>query len=322
MTLAGEAHVMFRAEQDRLVAAFQGYDGCGRFRDSEWRRDDLGGGRARVLERGRVFERAGVNVSLVNGATVPASIAQNRPHVAGRPFTATGISMVLHPVNPYAPSFHANFRLFTVGSDVWWFGGGCDLTPTYGFDEDAVHFHRTIKSWCDEHDESYYPAWKQKCDEYFTVRHRNEMRGIGGVFFDGLTDERPEGFERCRSLVADGLNSVLRAYVPILDRRCGMPYGPRQRDWQLIRRGRYVEFNLVYDRGTHFGLQTRGNTEAILMSLPPLASWGYEVEPPSGSPEADVSRFLQPRSWAEQGDLVLAEATRAVADDIGPRDGS
>ncbi|HEY5853394.1 MAG TPA: oxygen-dependent coproporphyrinogen oxidase [Aldersonia sp.] len=259
-------------------------------------------GRACVMENGRVFERAGVNVSLVHGPTVPRTIAETFPHTEGRPFTATGISLVLHPLNPYAPSFHANFRFFAVpreaGAGDWWFGGGCDLTPMYGFEEDAAHFHTTLKAWCDRHRAGRYGEWKAACDDYFTIAHRGEMRGVGGVFFDHLTDIGPGGFDRCLALIRDGLDSLLPAYLPILDRRCRMPYGERQRSWQLARRGRYVEFNLVYDRGTRFGLQTRGNIEAILMSMPPLARWGFELVPEPGSPESDVARFLQPRDWA------------------------
>jgi coproporphyrinogen III oxidase len=259
----------------------------------EWDRDGLGGGTARVLADGQVFERAGVNVSLVHGAQVPSTTVTTMPQAAGRPFVATGISLVLHPRNPYAPSFHANFRYFGIDPDLWWFGGGCDLTPSYGFDEDAVHFHRTLANWCDRHDPAWYPAWKTACDEYFTIPHRGENRGIGGVFFDHLTGD----FDRCHKLVVDGLGTILPAYLPILDRRCDLPYGERERAWQLLRRGRYVEFNLVHDRGTLFGLQTRGNIEAILMSLPPMARWEFAHQPEPGSPEADLARFLQPHDW-------------------------
>jgi coproporphyrinogen III oxidase len=294
------AQMMFD-EQQRLVDTFAGYDGQRGFRVSTWDRPDLGGGRACILEDGRVFERAGVNVSLVRGAQVPPTIVESRPHVRGLPFTATGISMVLHPRNPYAPSFHANFRFFGIAEDEWWFGGGCDLTPMYGFDEDAVHFHRTLKAWCDRHDPAWYPKWKATCDDYFTITHRNEMRGIGGVFFDHLTGDAAGAFERYRQVIAEGIGSILPAYLPILDRRCELPYGQRERDWQLVRRGRYVEFNLVYDRGTLFGLQTRANIEAILMSMPPLARWGFDIKPEPGSPEGGVARFLQPHDWAGQG---------------------
>ena len=290
------AELMF-AEQRRLVDAFARLDG-GRFADSEWERQGLGGGRACILEGGSVLERAGINVSLVRGQKVPSSIMESRPWTDGHAYVATGISMVLHPRNPYAPSFHANFRFFGITDEDWWFGGGCDLTPAYGFEADAAHFHQTLRSWCDQHDPAWYPKWKDACDRYFTIPHRSEMRGIGGVFFDQLTETASGGFERCLQVVTEGIATILPAYLPILERRHGMPYGERERSWQLARRGRYVEFNLVYDRGTRFGLETRGNTEAILMSLPPLARWGFEIRPEPGSPEEDVARFLQPRDWA------------------------
>lgn len=294
------ARLMSTAQGD-LVAAFTRYDGAGEFRRAVWDRDGLGGGTARVLADGRVFERAGVNVSLVHGTEVPPTITATMPAAAGRPFVATGVSIVLHPRNPYAPSFHANFRYFGVGPDLWWFGGGCDLTPSYGFDEDAAHFHRTLAAWCDRHDPAWYPEWKIACDEYFTIPHRGETRGVGGVFFDRLTGS----FDRCHDLVADGIATVLPAYLPILDRRCDLPYGERERAWQLLRRGRYVEFNLVHDRGTRFGLQTGGNIEAILMSLPPTARWEFAHEPEPGSPEADLARFLRPHDWLGRDPVAL-----------------
>jgi coproporphyrinogen III oxidase len=287
-------------EQRRLVDVFADYDRRRGLRVSEWERPRLGGGRACVLEDGGVFERAGINVSLVHGDQVPPVIAERAEWLRGMPYTATGISMVFHPRNPYAPSLHTNFRYFGVGEAGWWFGGGADLTPAYGFDIDVVHFHRTLKAWCDRHDPTWYPQWKATCDDYFTIPHRSEMRGVGGVFFDNVTDGGPDGFERLRQFAADGIATILPAYLPILDRRHGMPYGERERSWQLNRRGRYVEFNLVYDRGTRFGLQTRGNTEAILMSLPPLARWGFEMRPEPGSPEHELARFLQPSDWARR----------------------
>lgn len=298
MNRTAEVSELFFGEQRRLVESFQAYEPGQGFRLSKWRRDHLGGGVCRILEQGEVFERGGVNVSIVHGEQTPPAIAQSRADAKGRPFSATGISLVLHPRNPYAPSFHANFRFFEIDGGAWWFGGGCDLTPSYGFDEDAIHFHRTLKQWCDRYDPARYPEWKRDCDRYFSLPHRDEMRGIGGVFFDDITDGEPGGFDRCWTLVTDGLAALLPAYLPILDRRSQMTYSGRQRDWQLARRGRYVEFNLVYDRGTTFGLQTRGNVEAILMSMPPLARWGFEITPEPGSPEADVSRFLRPHDWA------------------------
>jgi coproporphyrinogen III oxidase len=301
MSQAERVAELFFREQRRFIDAFASRDGGGEFRVAPWERAHLGGGRAGILEDGDVFERAGVNVSLVHGTQVPESIVETRPHTRGRPFTATGISLVLHPRNPYAPSVHANFRYFGVGDDEWWFGGGCDLTPMYGFDEDAVHFHRTLKAWCDRHDPSWYPRWKATCDEYFSLPHRNEMRGVGGVFFDHLTGDGATAFDRHLRAVTDGLATILPAYLPILDRRHAMPYGERERTWQLVRRGRYVEFNLACDRGTRFGLQTGANIEAVLMSLPPLARWGFDVRPEPGTPESEVARFLQPRDWARAG---------------------
>lgn len=297
MTLSDAMAELFYSRQSRLVAAFEQYDGDAPFRRGPWQRPGLGSGRVCTLEGGRVFERAGVNVSDVTGAEVPPSVGAQLPEIAGKPFRATGISMVLHPLNPYAPSFHANFRFFEAGG-AWWFGGGVDLTPMYGFEPDAVHFHRTLRDWCGRHPRADYPKWKATCDDYFTIRHRAEMRGVGGVFFDHLTDPGPSGFDDYRSFVADGLTTLLSAYLPILDRRCALPYGDRERLWQLVRRGRYAEFNLVYDRGTMFGLQTRGNIEAILISMPPMARWAYDARPEPGTPEDDVRRFLQPCDWA------------------------
>lgn len=287
----------FRRAQERLVAGFERYEGPGRFRTVSWERDRLGFGRVRTLDGGQVFERASVNVSLVGGPEVPATIAEASPGLAGQPYRATGISMVLHPVNPYAPSFHANFRYFEAGRHRW-FGGGLDLTPAYGFDEDAVHFHRTLRGWCAEHDAVSYPELKKACDEYFFIPHRGEMRGVGGVFFDRLSAEDDADHARHRAFVGGGLAAVLPAYLPIVDRRRDLPFGRRERDWQLARRGRYVEFNLVYDRGTLFGLQTAGNTEAILVSLPPLARWAFDLRPEPGSPEGATARFLRPHDWA------------------------
>lgn len=288
---------MLRAHQDRLVAAFEDQDGQARFQTARWTRDGLGGGRARILEGGRVFERAGVNVSLVEGSKVPSAVSRTRPQLADRPFRATGISMVLHPLNPYAPSFHANFRYFEIDGGEWWFGGGMDLTPMYGFDEDAIHFHRTLKEWCSRHEIARYEEWKATCDEYFYIEHRKEMRGIGGVFFDRITADAPHPPASYVAFVEDGLGAILDIYLPIVARRSPMPYGERERAWQLARRGRYAEFNLVYDRGTLFGLQTNANIEAVLMSMPPLARWGFDITPEPDSPESDVARFLQPHDW-------------------------
>lgn len=298
MSRAEAINAMLRGHQDRLVAAFEEQDGQARFQVARWTREGLGGGRARILEGGRVFERAGVNVSLVAGPKVPSAVSRARPHLVSKPFRATGISLVLHPLNPYAPSFHANFRYFEIDGGEWWFGGGMDLTPVYGFDADAVHFHRTIRAWCARHEIARYQDWKAACDEYFHIEHRGEMRGIGGVFFDRVTDGAPEPPPAYASFVEDGLRTITDAYPPIVARRSAMPYGERERNWQLARRGRYAEFNLVYDRGTLFGLQTKANIEAVLMSMPPLARWGFDITPEPGSPESDVARFLQPHDWA------------------------
>lgn len=303
MTRADQVAGFLRGEQARLVEEFERLDGRGRFRRAPWNRSDLGAGTACVLEQGRVFERAGVNVSLVHGQRVPQSISDLRPELVGRPFVATGLSMVLHPGNPYAPSFHANFRYFEVaGSDTWWFGGGADMTPSYGFDEDAVHFHTTLKACCDRHDPRWYPVWKRSCDEYFHLPHRGEMRGVGGIFFDSLSAADGMSWQRCFDLVRDATATLSPAIGPILARRADLPYGERERRWQLLRRGRYVEFNLVYDRGTRFGLQTNGNIEAILMSMPAMAGWAFDVRPEPGSPESETARYLQPRDWAGLAD--------------------
>ncbi|GAA5200209.1 oxygen-dependent coproporphyrinogen oxidase [Rugosimonospora acidiphila] len=291
-----------RQEQARLVDGFERMDGRATFRQAPWSRPELGGGTARILEQGRVFERGGVNVSLVHGARVPASIADTQPELAGRPFVATGISVVLHAVNPYTPSFHANFRYFEVDGGerdgTWWFGGGADLTPCYAFEQDATHFHATLKACCDRYDPGWYPAWKQACDRYFYLPHRAEMRGVGGIFFDRLSGADGVSWQRCFDFVRDGSGVLLDAIEPIVARRRATPYGQRERQWQLLRRGRYVEFNLVYDRGTRFGLETRGNVEAILMSLPAVAGWAFDVRPEPGSPEELTVRCLQPTDWA------------------------
>jgi coproporphyrinogen III oxidase len=264
----------------------------GRFEQKTWERPGGGGGAARVLSDGAVFEKAGVNTSAVYGEQTPPSLWQAHPRTEGQPYFASGISMVLHPRNPYAPAFHANFRYFESGGERW-FGGGMDMTPSYGFDEDARHFHRTLRDYCAQHGTDY-ARLKAGCDTYFTIKHRREMRGIGGIFFDEIA---LGSFERDLAFVRDGVETILAAYLPIVQRRRDMPYGERERQWQLVRRGRYVEFNLVYDRGTVFGLQTGGNIEAILMSLPPLACWAFDYAPAPDSAEAEALTFLQPRDW-------------------------
>lgn len=288
---------LMQAAQTRLCAAFAELDGAAIFVGASWERPGGGGGTARVLTDGAVFERAGVNVSAVHGAQPPPSIWQERPATRDQPFFATGISMVLHPRNPYTPAFHANFRYFEAG-DEWWFGGGMDMTPSYGFAEDARHFHTTLRDYCNSHAIADYPAFKATCDRYFFIKHRNEMRGIGGIFFDNLQPAGPESFDLAFAFAQDGVATILAAYLPVVRRRMNTPYGERERQWQLYRRGRYVEFNLVYDRGTIFGLQTDGNIEAILMSLPPLVRWEFDYRPEPGSPEAALAEFLTPRDWA------------------------
>ncbi len=293
----GQADLCAAFEQIEAQGAADTTGPAGQFASETWQRPGGGGGTARVLTEGVVFERAGVNSSAVYGKQVPDSVVQERPHSEGQPFFATGISMVLHPRNPYVPAFHANFRYFDVGND-WWFGGGMDLTPCYGFEDDAAHFHSTLKNYCERHPVADYATFKHACDEYFFVRHRQEMRGIGGIFFDHLQPAGPDAWEHGLAFVTDGIATIQQAYLPLVQRRRQMPYGERERQWQLYRRGRYVEFNLVYDRGTLFGLQTQGNIEAILMSLPPLVRWEFRHQPEPGSAEAHLAAFLQPRNWA------------------------
>lgn len=287
------------AGQERLVAAFEEIDGGGRFAPSSWERPGGGGGTARVLTDGTVFERAGVNVSEVHGHRVPDALAEHRPSAAGQPFYATGISMVLHPRNPHAPSFHANFRYFEVGDGSdWWFGGGADLTPMVGHPDDAAHFHGALRRWLDGHDPALYPRFKAWCDRYFHLPHRREMRGVGGVFFDDYTPDGSDGWDAAFALVDDGIRALEDAYLPVVRRRRDLDWTGAERDWQLLRRGRYAEFNLLYDRGTRFGLQTDGHVEAILMSMPPLARWTFDHRPEPGSIEARTLDMLQPRDWA------------------------
>jgi len=280
----------FLGLQAAIVAALETLDG-GKFREDRWTRPEGGGGIARVLEDGVLFERAGVNYSRVQGARLPPSASASRPQLAGRSFEAMGVSLVLHPRNPYCPTVHLNVRCFAAG-DAWWFGGGMDLTPYYGFEEDARHFHAACKSAVGN---DLYPRFKEWCDEYFFLKHRNEPRGIGGIFFDDLNE--PD-FDTCFGLVRSVGDHFLAAYVPIVERRREAPYGEREREFQAYRRGRYVEFNLVYDRGTLFGLQSGGRTEAILMSLPPRVAWRYDWQPEEGSAEKKLyTEFLKPRDW-------------------------
>ncbi len=288
--------------QDTICSELAAEDGATDFFEDNWDREQGGGGgRTRVLTDGAVFEQAGVNFSHVSGAQLPASATAHRPELAGRDFQAMGVSLVIHPKNPYIPTSHANVRFFLAekeGEDpIWWFGGGFDLTPYYGFEDDAIHWHQTAKAACVPFGDDVYPRYKKWCDEYFFLKHRGEPRGVGGLFFDDLNEG---GFDKCFDFFKSVGDHFVPAYRPIVARRKNEEYGERERDFQLYRRGRYVEFNLVYDRGTLFGLQTGGRTESILMSLPPLVKWRYNWAPEAGSPEAKLyDVFLKPRDWAE-----------------------
>jgi len=284
--------------QDSICQALQAVDNSP-WKEDSWTREEGGGGRSRVLVDGSVIEKGGVNFSHVFGTQMPASATQNRPELAGRSFEAMGVSLVIHPQNPYAPTSHANVRFFIAekeGADpVWWFGGGYDLTPYYGDDDDCRHWHQTAKDACDPFSPDYYSRFKSWCDDYFYLKHRNEPRGIGGLFFDDLNEL---GFEQSFAFMRSVGDSFSKAYLPILQRRHAIEYGERERQFQLYRRGRYVEFNLVFDRGTLFGLQTGGRTESILMSLPPLVRWEYDWTPEPGSAEAQLyEKYLTPNNW-------------------------
>lgn len=284
--------------QDRITAAVEKIDSQ-KFRRDAWTRPEGGGGESRVLSEGAVFERAGVSVSHVSGDKMPASASNQRPEIAGAPFEAMGLSLVFHPRNPYAPTTHCNVRFFIArpagGPEVWWFGGGFDLTPYYPFDEDVLHWHRCARDACEPFGPDVYQKYKAWCDRYFFLPHRNETRGVGGLFFDDLN---AGGFGRCFAFQRSVGEHFLPAFLPILQRRSNQPYGDRERQFQLYRRGRYVEFNLVLDRGTLFGLQSRGRTESILMSLPPLVRWEYDWQPAPGSAEARLyEHYLRPRDY-------------------------
>ena len=290
----------FAALQQSLVAALEALDG-GTFRRDAWNRPEGGGGLACLIEASDLLERGGVNFSHVLGETLPPSASAHRPELAGRRFEALGVSLVLHPRNPFVPTVHLNVRFFVATrsgeAPVWWFGGGMDLTPCYGFVEDAVHFHRTCRDALAAFGATVHPAYKAWCDRYFFLRHRHEPRGVGGIFYDDLTEG---GFERCFALTRSVGEHFLGAWEPIARRRRDLPYGERERDFQAYRRGRYVEFNLVWDRGTLFGLQSGGRTEAILMSLPPLVKWRYDWHPEPGSPEASLyTDFLIAKDWLQ-----------------------
>ena len=288
-----------RTLQTRICSALADEDGQAAFGADEWQRPGGGGGHTRALDDGAVFEQAGVGFSHVHGGELPKAASAQRPELAGRSFQAAGVSVVVHPRNPYAPTSHANVRFFLAEQPgkqpVWWFGGGFDLTPYYGFDEDARHWHETAAAACAPFGAEVYPRFKQWCDDYFHIKHRNEQRGIGGLFFDDLNTW---GFDQCFSFIRSVGDHYLQAYLPIVQRRKDTPYSEREREFQLYRRGRYVEFNLVYDRGTLFGLQSGGRTESILMSLPPKVRWQYAWTPEPDSAEAELyERFLMPRDW-------------------------
>ncbi|HEX7339824.1 MAG TPA: oxygen-dependent coproporphyrinogen oxidase [Rhodanobacteraceae bacterium] len=295
---ADRVETFLRELQDQICQAVAAADGQAAFVEDAWQRPAGGGGRTRVLKDGGVFEQAGVNFSRVTGDQLPGSASAHRPELAGRGFTATGVSLVLHPHNPYVPTAHANVRYFEAtkaGADpVWWFGGGFDLTPYYAFDEDAVHWHTVARDLCAPFGDDVYARYKKWCDAYFVNKHRHEQRGIGGLFYDDLNEG---GFARCFAFTQAVGQGFLDAYLPIVERRRDTPYGARERQFQLYRRGRYVEFNLVYDRGTLFGLQSGGRTESILMSLPPQVRFEYGYAPEPGSPEARLADYLKPRDW-------------------------
>ena len=297
--------------QDRICAALETEDGSTRFQEDNWTRPEGGGGRTRILADGAVFEKAGVAFSHVHGTKLPPSATAHRPELAGKNWEALGVSLVIHPRNPHVPTSHANVRFFTTTASpisarearrpstevpVWWFGGGFDLTPYYGYEADAVHWHRTARDAVTPFDSSLHARFKKNCDDYFYLKHRAEPRGLGGLFYDDFNEL---GFEQSFALTRAVGDAFIPAYLPIVARRKSTPTTDRERQWQLYRRGRYVEFNLVWDRGTLFGLQSGGRTESILMSLPPLVRWDYNHKPAPDSAEAKLHDiFLQPRDWA------------------------
>lgn len=298
MSAAQQVKEYFTGLQERIVERLEKVDGK-RFRRDQWERPEGGGGLSCVMEEGNVLERGGVNYSHVFGGGLPASATAARPELSGRSFEAMGVSLVLHPRNPYAPTVHLNVRFLEAhkpgAEPVWWFGGGMDLTPYYGFEEDAIHFHQTCKNALQPFGDDYHPRFKKWCDEYFYLKHRKEPRGIGGIFFDDLS--KPD-FDSCFNLTKSVGDHFLPAYVPLLEQRLNTSYGELERDFQAYRRGRYVEFNLVWDRGTLFGLQSGGRTESILMSLPPIVKWWYDWKPAAGSVEDKLyTDFLIGRDW-------------------------
>ena len=285
--------------QNKITDSLQATDGTGQFISDKWSRESGGGGRTMVLGDGQVFEKAGVNFSEVNGDNLPASATAHRPELAGRTFQAMGVSLVMHPYNPHVPTSHANVRFFIAEKpgeeSIWWFGGGFDLTPYYAYQEDCEHWHRTARKACENFGPDVYPKYKQWCDDYFYIKHRQEARGIGGLFFDDLN--QPD-FDTAFAFMRSVGDHYLPAYLPIVEKRRHIKFGDSEKKFQLYRRGRYVEFNLVYDRGTLFGLQSGGRTESILMSLPPLVNWQYNFRPEAGSAEAELTDYyLKPRDW-------------------------
>ncbi len=287
--------------QDQICTALETEDGGAHFREDSWERPEGGGGRSRVMEEGNVFEKAGINFSDVHGNGLPPSATAARPQLAGASFRAMGVSLVIHPRNPEVPTTHMNVRFFQAEPEghepIWWFGGGFDLTPYYGYKEDAIHWHQTAKTACDPFGAELYPKFKDTCDTYFYLPHRKEPRGIGGLFFD---DYNEGGFNQAFALMQSVGDHFVPAYQPIVAKRKDTPFTEAQRKFQLYRRGRYVEFNLVYDRGTHFGLQSNGRTESILMSLPPLVRWDYDYQPEPGTREAELyETYLTPQDWAQ-----------------------
>ena len=298
---AGSFEQWLRDLQSGICDAIEDQDGSGRFETTSWEREEGGGGESRLLREGTIFEQAGVNFSKVSGAELPPTASAQRPELAGRSFEAMGISLVLHPHNPHVPTTHMNVRLFHAQKDgeppVWWFGGGFDLTPYYPQMEDVIHWHQTARAALDPHGEDLYPEFKSWCDRYFYLPHRNETRGIGGIFFDDLNSG---GFDRCQDIPQSVASAFLKAYQPIVERRHADPFNEHQRQFQLYRRGRYVEFNLLFDRGTLFGIQSGGRTEAILMSLPPLVRWQSGWTPEESSSEAELMDFLRPQDWLSE----------------------
>ena len=300
---SSRVHDYLSGLQSRITQAIEAADGRAVFRRDDWHKaagEPLqGAGSTRILEGGAVFERAGIGLSQVRGPRLPPSATQHRPELEGSPFEAMGVSLVFHPLNPYVPTVHMNGRMISAGhpgaEPVCWFGGGMDRTPYYGFDEDCQHFHRTCRDALAAFGDDKYPRFKAWCDDYFVNRHRGEPRGIGGIFYDDFAEG---GAEHGLALTRAVGDAFLQAYLPIVQRRLAMPWGERERQHQLYRRGRYVEFNLVWDRGTHFGLQSGGRTESILLSMPPLVRWAYQHQPEPGSPEARLTEhYLVPRAW-------------------------